>query len=81
MCSPTRPKGTGNAVNAFFLAGERYQNPYFGYNGFDMPTECGTFQESDPDHWIVSAAEIRPELMPRKHVACGIRLPGLLHTR
>jgi len=80
VCNPTTRQtynyaaaSTGNGINAIFFAGERYQNPFIGYNAFDMPTACGTFdQTSPPRHSIVSAAELRPELMPNEDYTFAI---------
>jgi hypothetical protein len=61
------PKSTHNAINEIFMDGSQFKGRDIGYNEFIMETECGTFysgRQSDPP--IVSAAEIKPEVMPKE---------------
>lgn len=58
------PKSTHNAINEIFMDGSRFNNRPIAYNEFLMETECGTYFGENPP--IVSAAEIKPELMPEQ---------------
>jgi hypothetical protein len=57
-------ESTGNAINAIFFNGAEFRDPRIAYNQFMMETECGTFYGTGAGTSIVSAAEIRPEVMP-----------------
>ncbi|MFC6355056.1 hypothetical protein [Luethyella okanaganae] len=72
VCNPSTGQklnyldSTANGVNEIFFDGSRYRDPSIGYNEFIMPTECGLEDGATPRENIVSAAEIKPEIMPRK---------------
>jgi hypothetical protein len=55
------PKSTHNAINELFITPSDGRG-----NNFISETECGTFIQGQVDPILVSAAEIKPELMPEQ---------------
>ena len=71
---------TTNAINSIFFDGSRFRAPEIGYQEFVMPTACGVRDGSDPEATIVSAAEMRPELMPGQSYAFAIERTATGYT-
>jgi len=71
---------TANGINSIFFDGSRFRAPEIGYQQFVMPTACGVRDGSDPDATIVSAAEIRPELMPSQSYTFAIERDATGYT-
>lgn len=74
------PDSTANGINAIFFDGSRFRMPAIAYNEFLMETECGFRDGADPKATIVSAAEIRPEVMPNEPYHFAIERTGTGYT-
>jgi hypothetical protein len=68
--------GDGIPINMLFLTDDNQRDTGFIYNEFMMETDCGFFHGGDPGTSIVSAGELRPDLMPDETYRFAIERTG-----
>jgi hypothetical protein len=57
------PASSGNAINAVFNDGSRFQNPSILFPGYLDETPCGSFTDKDG---LIESGDMQPELMPNQ---------------
>jgi hypothetical protein len=71
------PSSSGNAVNAVFNDGSRFQSPSIEFPGYLDQTSCGSYTDKDG---LIESGDLQPETMPNQSYKFAIERTNTGYT-